>query len=192
MGHGDGVDVVELAVVDVALGQLGVVQREEAHEQRVVGPAQRGHVAQPPERLGDAETGRRGSPDPSGVAGTRPGRHLHVVHVRRPPVPTPLSGSRRGPDCSPGPPTVRPRRFWIVRARARGPTRTIQKSGQAAAQLEGAGGDVVGDLARARSGGPSCGRDERPPCRRGAGGRPVRRAPPPTPARRPPTGRRGG
>ena len=39
VGDGDGVDVVELAVVDVAGGELGVVQRQEAHEQRVVGLA---------------------------------------------------------------------------------------------------------------------------------------------------------
>ena len=69
VGHGDGVDVVELAVVDVALGELGVVGRQEPHEQRVVGPAQRGHVAQSPQGLGHHMTGCRGSPDRSGVAG---------------------------------------------------------------------------------------------------------------------------
>ena len=52
VGDGDGVDVVELAVVDVALGQLGVVQRQEVGEQRVVGLAQSGEVAEAAERLG--------------------------------------------------------------------------------------------------------------------------------------------
>ena len=71
VGDGDGVDVVELAVVDVVGRELGVVERQEPHEQRVVGLAQRGDVAQPPERLGH------------GVAGDRPTGFAHgsrVVH----------------------------------------------------------------------------------------------------------------
>ena len=87
VGHGDGVDVVELAVVDVVGGQLRVVQRQEAHEQRVVGLAQGGDVAQPAERLGD------------GVAlvrcGRRPGAQVRV-HVHASSRPT--SSSSLPPD----------------------------------------------------------------------------------------------
>ena len=44
VGDGDGVDVVELAVVDVELGQLGVVQRQERGEHRIVGLALHGEL----------------------------------------------------------------------------------------------------------------------------------------------------
>ncbi len=65
VGDRDRVDVVELAVVDVVGRQLRVVQGQEAHEQRVVGLAQGGDVAQPAEGLGDGA---------SGVGGGRAGR----------------------------------------------------------------------------------------------------------------------
>ena len=86
VGDGDGVDVVELAVVDVALGQLGVVERQEADEQRVVGLAQGGDVAQPAERLGDRPT--TGAAPAGRPPSCRP-------PCSGPPVPTSLSGSRR-------------------------------------------------------------------------------------------------
>jgi hypothetical protein len=52
VGDGDGVDVVELAVVDVAFGELGVVQRQELGEERVVGLTQSGEITETAERLG--------------------------------------------------------------------------------------------------------------------------------------------
>ena len=70
MSDGDGVDVVELAVVDVAGGQLGVVQRQEAHEQGVVGLAESSDVAQRAERLGDRSPAATTTPVPRRL-------HLH-------------------------------------------------------------------------------------------------------------------
>jgi hypothetical protein len=52
VGDGDGVDVVELAVVDVALGQLGVVEGEEVGEEGVLGLAQTGELSEAAEGLG--------------------------------------------------------------------------------------------------------------------------------------------
>ena len=82
VGDGDGVDVVELAVVDVAGGELGVVERQEADEQRVVGLAEGGHVAEPPSASVTARppAARRLAPD------------VGCTSMSRPPVPTLVVG----------------------------------------------------------------------------------------------------
>ena len=66
MGDRHRVDVVELAIVDVALGQLGVVERKEVGEQGVVGLAEPGEITEAAERLGYI------------------GMHLHVAQPLRP------------------------------------------------------------------------------------------------------------
>ena len=58
VGDGDGVDVVELALVDVALRQLGVVEGQEPDEEPVVGLAEGGQVAEAAQHLGHAVPGR--------------------------------------------------------------------------------------------------------------------------------------
>ena len=62
VGDAHRVDVVDLAVVDVLLGQLGVVQGEERAEHLVVGSADAGKLAQPVECLGHVGMGLHGQP----------------------------------------------------------------------------------------------------------------------------------
>ena len=62
VGDADGVDVVDLAVVDILLGQLGVVQGEERTEHRVVGSADCSELTQSIERLGDVGMGLHRQP----------------------------------------------------------------------------------------------------------------------------------
>ena len=73
MGDSDGVDIVELALVDVELGQLVVVAGQELGEEPIVGMAEGGHLAELVERL------------------CQPARtdHLHLASTSSP---TPLSG----------------------------------------------------------------------------------------------------
>ena len=76
VGDADRVDVVDLAVVDVVLGQLGVVQGEELTEHRVVGSTRRRALAQPVERLGHVGGGGV-RPCPASRHGPRrPGRSI--------------------------------------------------------------------------------------------------------------------
>ena len=58
MGDSDGVNVVELALIDLALRQLGVVERQEADEEPIVGLAEGGQVAEAPQHLCHAVPGR--------------------------------------------------------------------------------------------------------------------------------------
>ena len=62
VGGADRVDVVDLAVVDVLFGQLGVVQRKELSEQFVVRATDGGKLAKAIERLGHVGMGLHGQP----------------------------------------------------------------------------------------------------------------------------------
>ncbi len=83
VGDGDGVDVVELAVVDVVGRQLRVVERQEPHEQRVVRLAQGGDVAEPAERLGDGPDGGAGGAGGRGPVGVELAVHVTDLPSRR-------------------------------------------------------------------------------------------------------------
>ncbi len=62
VGDADRVDVVDLAVVDVLLGQFGVVQGEELTEHLVVRATDGGELTEPVERLGHVGMGLHGQP----------------------------------------------------------------------------------------------------------------------------------
>ena len=62
MGDPDEVDVVDPAVVNVVLGQLGVVEGQELTEGLVVRSTDGGKLAQPFERFGHVGMGLHGEP----------------------------------------------------------------------------------------------------------------------------------